>query len=404
MIYTYTDYQNAVQDLSHGNRANLKQERPLLNRAVREVLGRVDLRSSKRRAALSPFLFEQEYHYTKPTDMKGLSIIDLKAQHGRASGYKGEFTLTTPEEFDRNKRTFRNLLAVEDFDGIGQLLISAITDSEKTLIHNMDSLTANGTWDEVAASGAENINSDANNYVEGSASVSFDVDTTGTVPAIENASGMEAVDLSDYVGQDILVRINIPSAGLSKVTNVILRWGSSSGNYHSRTVTTASDAGAFRAGINILRFPWDTSVADTGTPVDTAIDYLRVTVTLSGVYTIPVKDFWVDYIVAMRGVAHDVHYYSKYLWQNSSGTYIENSTADTDLLNVDTEEFDLICARADWLLARAQKSPASEIKENREAYNEAEGNYILKYPSEVKTLITTYYELDSMKDDLILDS
>ena len=183
-----------------------------------------------------------------------------------------------------------------------------------------------------------------------------------------------------------------------------LRWGSSSGNYHSRAQTVASDGGAFRAGVNIIRFPWDTSVTDTGTPVDTAIDYLRVSITLSSVYTTAVTDFWIDYIVAMRGVAQDVHYYSKYLWQTSAGTYIENTTASTDLLNVDTEEFDLICARADWLIARSMKAPATEIKEAREAYKEAEDNYIMKYPSEAKTLTTTYYEFGSMQDDLIIES
>ena len=57
--YTYVNLQEAVQDLAHGNRDNLKKQLPLINRAVREVFSEVDLRSSKRRTALSPALFEE---------------------------------------------------------------------------------------------------------------------------------------------------------------------------------------------------------------------------------------------------------------------------------------------------------------------------------------------------------
>ena len=76
--YDYTEVIDAVQGLSHGGTNNTKKLRALVNRTVREVFSRVDLRSAKRRMQMAPALFEQVYTYTKPSDMKGMAFIDLK--------------------------------------------------------------------------------------------------------------------------------------------------------------------------------------------------------------------------------------------------------------------------------------------------------------------------------------
>ena len=53
------------------------------NNAVQEVLSDIDLRSTKRRTALSPNLFDDIYQYTCPSDLKEDKLVDLKPQLNR---------------------------------------------------------------------------------------------------------------------------------------------------------------------------------------------------------------------------------------------------------------------------------------------------------------------------------
>lgn len=375
----------------------MKQFLALVNRAAREVGARIDLRSTKRRSQLSPSIFQQVYQYTKPTDMKGLGLIDIMPQVKRSSGHAGEWVLTTPEEFDRMKRVYRLVAAVYDADGVGRLWLSAVVDDDKLTLHECDSLTGDGTWAVVTGS-AHNLTLDNYNYVNGNASLNFDVDTSDIVPSIQNTT-MEAKDLTDFQGQPLFAWVFIPSGGLSKVSSITLRWGSGTGAYYQRAVTTTNEGLAFQAGWNLLRFDWDTSVTEVGVPDITDITFLRLIITLSGVLTAEVTDWRLDFVVVRKGVIHDVIYYSKYMWQSSAGTYLENSTASTDLLNADTEEFDLIVARLDYLLAKAQRNQF-DIKIAREDYLLAEANYKLNYPSEAKLLTTSYYNLPSLGESV----
>lgn len=399
MVYTYgTHILPAIRDLAHAADISLKQERALINRSVREVIAETDLRSMKRRAQLSPSISLHQYQYAKPSDLKGLGIVDIMPQIGRSEGFRGEWVLTTPEEFDRSKRSFRNVMAVYNADGVGKLLVSGVVDSSELTLHDFDSLTGDGTVAAVAGSAANNLTIDRNDYVNGNASVNFDVDTSGTTPAIE-VTGFTAVDLTDYEGEQLFAYMKFPTLTGVTITNVILRWGSDNANYYSRTITTNNEGLAFQAGWNLLRFDWDNSISPTGTPDIENIDYARVTITLSAALGTQVTDWNIDFLVARRGLIHDIIYYSRYAWQTSAGVYIENSTADSDLLNVETDEFDLILARVDFNIARSLRNK-DDIILSREDYKNKREQYMISSPSEAKTLTTTYYSLGSLADEL----
>ena len=329
--------------------------------------------------------------------MKGLGIIDLKPQVRRSGGHWGEFILTTEEEFDRMKRTYRNVLAVRDADFVGQLLVSGIVDDDRTIINECDSVAGNGTWALVAGSAATNVTVDNSNYINGSGSVNFDVDTTGTAPSIQN-SDMTAVDLTDYSANSLFAWLYIPS-GASNVASVDLRWGSGTGAYYARNITTTNEGVAFQNGWNLLRFDWDSSATTTGSPDITAINFLRVIVNLTAVLGTGTTDWRLDVVAARRGVIHDVIYYSRYGWQTSGGTYIENSTTSTDKLNVDTEEFELICKKLDYLIARSL-SNRDDMKYAKQDYIDAVNRYVLMYPSEAKPLVNEYYHNSALGEEL----
>ena len=403
MSYAYTALRNQTQDVGgHGTAtSSLKQERAFLNRCVREVNNRVDLRTTKRRSQLSPSLYKQIYQYTKPTDMKGLGLIDIMPQINRSQGHSGEWVLTSPEEFDRMKSVYRLVAAVYDADTVGKLWLSAVIADDKATIHECDSLTADGTWAAVVGSDASTLTLDKYDYVNGSASIKFSVGTTGTTPSIQ-VTGMTEKDLTDYQGREIFVWIKIPSGAAASMTSFTLRWGSSTSAYYYRTATTTNEGLAFVDGWNLVRFDWDTSSSSSGSPDVTAINHVRLIINLSGALGSATTDWHIDFIVARSGVIHDVIYYSKYGWRTSTGTWLENSTADTDVLNADTDEVDLISAYVDYMFARALKNK-DEIKIAWEHYLNQENNYRLKYPSEAKPLTTSYYNLPSLGESVALN-
>lgn len=395
-VYTYTQLKKDIQDLAHGNIQNLKQERSLINRSVREVVREVDLRSMKRKSQLSPAISRNVNQYAKPTDLKGLCLIDVKPRYNRQEGWLGEAILTTPEEFDRMKRSYRNVMAIQDHDFVGKLLISKIVDDAKTTLHELDTISGNGTVAAVATSASTNVTADSNDYINGSGSINFDSDTSATDISVD-ISDPTTVDLTNYESEQIFSWFRVPLTDPSLISNIQLRWGSSDTDYYQRQITTNNEGGAFEKGWNLLRFDWDENVTEAGSPDITDIKYYRIIINLSTATT--ATDWNWDFLVARRGKIHDVIYYSKYGWQNSSGTWIENSTADTDLLNADTDEIDLIAHRLDYNIAKSTRD-MKLIKMYLEDYERAKENYQLKYPSEAKPLTTSYYEHDSLSEDV----
>ncbi len=393
-IYTFSNLSREVRENFQGRTSNLIEERQILNRAVRRVILDIDLRSSKRSTQLSPSLFKRVYQYTAPVDLKGIGIIDIKQQVDRAR--EEDWTLTTPEEFDRQKRRFKNIMARHDADFNTWLLLSGIVNDTRQTIHNMDSITDNGTWTtDSDNTAANNLTRDASNFIQSAAALNFDVDTTGTVAEVVNST-MTALDLTDYEdGGAIFVWVYIPAT--TNIQDFVLHWGDDSDNHFLRTVTTTNEGLSFFVGWNLLRFDWDPSVTTDGTPTITSVNFIKLTLTLSAVLTNPDTDFRIDFIVARKGVIQDLIYYSRYLWQTAAGAYIENSTADGDLLNVETEEYDLIVEKANELVARALQDKDAK-KDAQESYQEQRERYIQESPSERKELVTHYHEFASLRD------
>jgi hypothetical protein len=370
----------------------------LMNKAVTDVLDEADLRSTKRKTALTPFLITDVYQYTCPTDMKGMKIIDLKPQVGRSRF--DDWRLTTEEEFDRLKETNHidafgdlieigdkiwkgeNLVAFSDASFVRKLLISRPVDDKGISIDPIDSATG---W--TAVGDAENIEADTSNYVSGSGSVKFDISSAGgTTCGITKA--ISSFDITDYKSEGMfLVWAYITS--VTNLTNFILKVGSDSSNYYSVTVTTTSEGASFAAGWNLLRFAMSGKTT-TGTPDDDACDYVSLYMTKAGA-KISEVGYRFDNLILRLGVYFDIIYYSKYLWQSSAGSYLENSTADTDYLNVDADELKLV---ENKYLELAETYLGSG-KEDRwfKYYQSALANHQSRYPSEALVLSTEYYNV-----------
>lgn len=357
----------------------------LMNQAAREVADEIDLRSLRRKASLSPKLFDEIYDYSAPSDLMAYKIIDIRPQVRRTRDT--EWSLVPSEEFDRLKPD--NAIAIDDFNATRRLKIAGVLDDKTKVIAELDSLSSGGgTW-QLFGDG-ENLTVDSDNYVRGAGSINWDISSAGgTTAGIQNQS-LNSFDLDDdYLGGNGAAFVWAYINSTTDLTNFILRLGSDTSNYHSKTITAQHDGTAFVAGWNLLRFDL-TSLTDTGTPDDDAITYCALYMTKAA-GKVSETDYRFDYLVLKKGEIHEVHYYSKYPWQNSSGTYLENSTDDSDLLNGDTDEFQLYILKG-ISLAGAEVGEDNIADKAERKYKQKMREYQKRNPSEAKIMTSEYYD------------
>lgn len=305
-----------------------------INRVVRAVISEVKLRSQKRKSRLAPNLFSDIYTYSAPVDLDEQSISGISPQVNR-EGWS-DWQLTTVEEFDIKKSSSDRLIAVDDHDDIKKLLISKDINDNTISISTLDSLTSGGgTWQ--AVGGATNLTADSSNYIKGAGCLVFDIDATSSTTAGYRNTDLDVFDFTNFTYSSIFHWVYIQST--TGITSYTLKVGSSTANYYTKTVTSTNEGTSFVTGWNLLRFDMPTATV-VGTPVLTTFNYAEV---YMNKLTSKVSEtgYRADYLEAKIGKIYDVYYYSDYGWQNSSGTWIEESTDDSDLLNASDGEYEM---------------------------------------------------------------
>lgn len=378
----------------------------IANDAVREVISEVDLRGTKRKSALAPNLFNEVYQYTYPSDAKADRIIDVKPQVKRA-GRTDYWELVTEEEFDRLKDegkidiygdptgldrvetyTGANLIAVSRDDLVNKLLLSRLVNDNELGIDSLDSI---GDW--VLFGDGTNLTADTDNYIKGSGSINWDISSAGgTTAGIQNTS-LDTFDVSEYIGTgSVFVWAYITSA--TNLTNFKLLIGQDlTTNYYTITITTNNEGASFYAGWNLLRFDF-VNKSETGTVDQDGCDSVALYMTKDGA-KISETDYRFDNLVIKMGPYYDVIYYSRYAWQSSAGTYLEDATTTTDLLNVETDELNIIILKTLQMIEEHLNHP-NDADRWEEKYERKKAEYIERNPSEALILQQTYHHADSI--------
>jgi len=388
-IYTYSNLKTRINAQIKGKIGVLISDRDLINQASREVVSDIDLRSTRRKSQLSPPLFMDIFEYVCPTDLKDYKIINVEPQTDRK---RVAYTLVPFEEFGRRRDA--NTIAISDANFIRTVLVNAdfaVSDKVAT-ISTMDSLTAGGgTW--ALFGDGTNLTADADNYVRGSGSINWDISAAaGTTAGIQN-SGLSTFDLTDYLGGNGSAFVWTYITSTTGLTNFIIRLGSSSGAYYQKTTTTQADGTAFVVGWNLLRFDL-TSLTTVGSPTNTAGVFVAIYMTKTA-GKVSETDYRFDNLLLKKGEIHNLFYYSKFPWQTSAGSYIENSTVDSDLLNVDSTEFNLMVDKGVELAGpEVDEFDASDRAARRYAINKRK--YEMANPSEALLIIETYADFIKM--------
>lgn len=391
MAYSISNLKSDLAGILHGTTVNqVTGIDNLIDRAARQVLLDCDPQETKRIQQFANPIFNQVYDYALPTDVKGNRIIDIRPQTPRTQTQV--WSQRYNQYFDINKLTALANSFTLNFDTASKTVrINSPSLPAGDTVNNASSITNNGTWavDSVVAT---TLTEDDQNYISGGSSLKFNL-ASGANPStgyIENST-MTSVDLTDYLNVGtIFLYVYLPTG--TDFTSITLRWGSSASAYWSLSATTAADGTAFQNGWNLCSFTWS-SASQTGTPDESAIDYLRVSYTYNGTAQTAVR---LNNIVARLGSILEIEYYSKFMFRSSAGAFQETVTADTNLINLDTESYNLllyqVCIQ---LVQQTQGADALQYDSNyfTQMYERALQRYTGMYKSEVQKPQSIYYRL-----------
>jgi len=391
---TIAQLKTTIASRLHGTTLNkLSDFYTLCRDTAEQVLSRADLAETNRRTLLANAIYDKVFDYSLPADFKAPS--DLKPQSANYNLYNNSsLARTFNKQFGNQKAN--NQFAVVWENGI-QFLRFAKYINTPLLLDPADSLTENGVW---------SVGGNASNLV---------VDTLNKISGIGS------------------LKATVSSSGA--VVNVILRIGSDSSNYFTKTIT-AGHFEAFMTGFNLCRFDLSDAI-ETGTVVKTSIDYIRVTVTyntnqtafyektLSNVLDMSVNsgdyfsngaiflylDFGtvlslatlrLDNITAQIGGLYDISYYSTSLFRSAAGSWINEPTIDTDLLNLSPTSFKIFEAEMCRIITQQVQGAMGSWDYaywNRELEGDGQDKiglydqYLIQFPSERIDSQTSYYEI-----------
>ncbi len=333
-MYNILNLKNDLTGVLHGTTTNQIQNLDgVINRAARQLMLDVDPQETKRSVEFVAPIFNTVYDYPIATDVKGNKIIDIFPQVQRIP--QDVWLQAYNQAFDvakQNVLSMQNMFTINFNTSLKTIRINAPWLNPPVTLNQVESITSNGTW--AVGGTASNLAANDTNFVQGAGSLQFDA-TTGAA-YVENTTS-QSIDLSDVVNQSYLfVWVYVPDG--SDLTDVKLRWGSSSAAYYLGTATQTQQGTAFQNGWNLCQFPWATASV-VGSPDSSAIDYLRVTLDLTANAT----GCLVNGINSILGTILSYEYYSKYLFRDSTtGVYQETVTDDSNLINLDTESYNLL--------------------------------------------------------------
>lgn len=388
MSYSVSNAKSDLDGILHGTTSNqVTGIDNLLNRAARQLLLDCDPQETKRISQFANPIFNSVFDYAVPSDLKGNKVIDIRPQTPR---YPSEVWLQGYNQaFDLSKWwTLQDGFTINFNTAVKTIRIAAPQLPAPILINGATDATSNGTWS--VGGGATSLSTDNVNFISGGGSLEFNLAAASATGYLENST-MAQLDLSTYVNQSsFFFYTYLPDA--SDVTSIQLRIGSSSANYYSSSVTTNQQGNSFEDGWNLLQFQWS-SMTETGTVDDENIDYVRVTWSYNSTLQTAVR---LNNITEILGRILEIEYYSKYMFRDvTTGAFQETVTDDSNLINLDTESYNLFLYQAAYLAVQQTQGMDMGADQNYfgKFYQDNLARYKAMYKSEVQKPQSIYYKI-----------
>jgi len=368
----------------------------IFNRAARQLLLDLDPQETKRTAAMESPIYYQIFDYNIPSDIKGNKVIDLIPVQQK---YKRDIIYSTyNQNFDVNKLSSpTNELSIISDTGNKYLRVNYNNKSLTSVLDQVTGLNNNGLW--VTSGTATNLMANNQTTNSGLPTVSFD-SATGT--AILTNSTLGKQDLSGHFDQgSTFFQLYLPNSSL--FTSVSIKIGSSNGNYYeSAPLTTQFNNFAVIDGYNQFGVTFD-DMTKIGNPDLTSINYVQLNI----VFNAPAYNVSFMQIQNSLGFLFNLEYYSKYLFCDGiSGAWQEKVTDDSNLINLDTESFNIFLYQAAFLCVQQALGQDAGYDTNvfLDKYNGALARYKRMYKSELQKVQQPYYTRTFNKYNQWLDS
>jgi len=406
--YSYSLLRRILNTKIHGRIDNINSgsdtnsERDLVNSAVRIALSDIEFRGNIRESALTPNLMDNQWDYALPVDVKADNIIDLRPQNTDSRSEYETYDLVSPEEFDRRKRSEKGIFTILNDDLNRTLRVSADVEDITTQVSNFEDTLWN-TFDTDGVNDSD-VKVDNDDYIEGAGSIRFQTDTTDSTDStvgVQN-TGITAFDISGFLARGsafVDAKLTTADTGIHQLT---LRIGSDSDNYYQISDSNQNDCSAFVAGWNKVRFDFGNKTT-TGTPADTAIDYVALfwsrDTTTTALLHLNDTDWGFDNLTLKRGKYYNLSYYSRYVWQDTTLALSENATHDSHTLSVQNDEFEVIMAKAAELASQNLRDK-EDVDYFRGEYDRLKQSYLMKNPSQSRILTNSYYNFGFNDEDI----
>ncbi len=397
MAYNISALKTDLEGILHGTTTNqITGLNNLINRAARQLLLDVDPQETKRIVEFVNPIFNSVYDYPLAADVKGNKIIDIFPQVQRLP--RDIWTQQYNQAFDvykQNVFTNANMFTINFNTGLKTIRIDAPYLNPPIILNQAESTNDNGTW--TAGGTASNLSTNNTNFVQGAGSLQFDI-TTG-VGYLENST-MSPIDLSNVVNQaSLFENVSIPTG--ANLTSVELRWGSSASDYYAKTVTQNQQGTAFVNGWNLMQNIWS-AASSVGSPNPSAINYIRVSLTVSAGMTACL----LNGIDSVLGTILNYEYYSKYMFRDAiTGAFQETVTDDSNLINLDTESYNLLFNLVASLAVQQQQGLDATFYDGQfftQQYMQGMQRYKLMYKAENQKPQTIYYAQPNVSNSRFL--
>lgn len=388
MSYSIANISADLSSIIHGTNLNdVNNLNGLFNRAARQLLLDLDPQETIRIAPFTTPIYNQVYDYALPVDIKGTKLIDVFPQVNRNG--RDVYLQDYNQDFDIKKiLTSQDQFTILFNSGLKTIRIAAPFLNAPTVLNYASDTNSNGTW--VTGGGATGLVVDNVNFIDGGGSLEFNLAAGQSTGYLENST-MTPLNLTNNLNQATnFLYSYLPTA--SSVSGVELRLGSSSTNYYVLNSSITQQNTSFSNGWNLLQYPW-VNMTVVGTPNIAAINYIRVTWTYDSTLQTAVR---LNDLLSILGTILNVQYYSKYLFRTLAGVWQETTTATTDLINLDTESYNIFLNQVAYLtMQQLQGLDALFFDANffLQEYQAGVKRYKSMYKSQVQLPQSTYYKM-----------
>lgn len=403
MARSYSVYKRMISDRL-GKAAGVITDASLLealNGTLDDLRNYVDFPEAKKTALLSPALFSDVTVYTPPSDLYTDRIIAMRP-FTDLPAVRRDISLerNTGTEFDRNLRweQWKGKFAIEYNQGVKTLRLLGRPNSkaQNVLIHACEGYNTDGTWvADTSGSDATNVASNQITFMEGAASVSFDVDVSQSVQNFARiyVPDMNVKDVSLVTQGYLFVYVNIPTA--TYVTSIDIIYGSDTGatpgtkaNYYTFNATTQFGGAAFVSGKNLIGVPLSLAT-QTGTVTTTALRYVEAKLNYSASQA-DMSGVIIDGIYLRDGELSELQYYTQNVVQAATGTYKQyfTLTDDVTIFQPDTEMLFI-----DWAAQRLAPNAKmlGSTKTMRDLAADTLKMYMANHPHEIPKVKKNWY-------------